>query len=196
MNLFKKITAVLITHKLRIMANAVIEVFSSSDKLSGTIDPQELLRRCDDATRFVPVVGAALAVNVALHGSRTLVLNTATGTTLTLPAATGSGVEFDVLLGVNVAGGSHIIKVASATDYMMGNVYTISDDAGNPVKGFMSANSGVVATESDTITLNGTTTGGLKGDFFRLRDAANAQWQVLGHDRATGVEATPFSAAV
>ena len=50
---------------------------------------------------------------------------------------------------------------------------------------------------SDTITLNGTTTGGVNiGDYVLLTDIATDQYSVSGLLNASGTEATPFSAAV
>ena len=64
--------------------------------------------------------------------------------------------------------------------------------------GFATANSGTVATESDTITLfvASNTTGGIKGAVIELEDVASAVWQVSYVSDAGGTEATPFSAAV
>ena len=51
---------------------------------------------------------------------------------------------------------------------------------------------------SDTITINGGTTGGQIGDYLELVDIATDQWHVRGVMRClTGVNpATPFSATV
>ena len=49
---------------------------------------------------------------------------------------------------------------------------------------------------SDTITMNGSTKGGIVGDLIELIDADSGFWQVRVIGSATGTEATPFSAAV
>jgi len=49
---------------------------------------------------------------------------------------------------------------------------------------------------SDTITMNGSTTGGLAGGLFTFVDLATNLYAVQGSLIATGAEATPFSAAV
>jgi hypothetical protein len=55
----------------------------------------------------------------------------------------------------------------------------------------------ITAADSDTITLNGTTTGGLSvGDYIELIDIATNKWLVLGFTTTSSTEATPFSAAV
>lgn len=63
-------------------------------------------------------------------------------------------------------------------------------DGGNTVNGWETA------ADSDTITLNGTTTGGIKGDMIVLTDCAADLWSVQMFGSSTGTEATPFSAAV
>ncbi len=52
------------------------------------------------------------------------------------------------------------------------------------------------ASTSDTITLNGSTTGGVKGSHVELQDVASGVWRVSGFLVSTGAEATPFSANV
>jgi hypothetical protein len=52
------------------------------------------------------------------------------------------------------------------------------------------------AATSDTITLNGTTTGGIKGDRVEIEDIATNLYYVRVVGSATGTEATPFSATV
>ena len=53
------------------------------------------------------------------------------------------------------------------------------------------------AADSDTITMNGTTTGGVSiGDEITLIDIASNQYMVKGILTASGTEATPFSASV
>ncbi|MCA9687878.1 MAG: hypothetical protein KC457_37315, partial [Myxococcales bacterium] len=52
------------------------------------------------------------------------------------------------------------------------------------------------ASTSDTITFNGSTTGGIKGATVELQDVASNLWAVRVVGAATGTEATPFSATV
>jgi hypothetical protein len=71
---------------------------------------------------------------------------------------------------------------------MMGVAYLGNDAAG--------ASCFYTADTSDTITLNGTTKGGLKGWVVDVTDIASGVWAVNVMSEASGVEATPFSAAV
>ena len=52
------------------------------------------------------------------------------------------------------------------------------------------------AADSDTITLNGTTTGGIAGDYFEIIDIATGIFFIKALSKSTGTAATPFSAAV
>ena len=140
--------------------------------------------------------GSTLAVTTALHNGKIINLDTATGSVCTLPAATGSGASFRFLVTVLATSNSHQVKVANASDFMIGSVRTISDDPAT-VKGFIAANYGTVATNSDTITLNRTTTGSVSvGEWLEAIDVAANTWMVKGETTSTGTEATPFSAGV
>lgn len=123
------------------------------------------------------------------HTQTLCTINAAAGLTLTLPAATGTGRTFNFLVGTTVTSGSVAIKVASASDTMAG-LASLAQDAADTVVVFETA------ATSDTITLNGSTTGGIKGDTIMLRDAQNGLWQVQMAGSGTGIEATPFSATV
>jgi fructose-specific component phosphotransferase system IIB-like protein len=59
-----------------------------------------------------------------------------------------------------------------------------------------SVNGWEAASDSDTITMDGSTTGGIVGDRVELVDVAENVWAVNGIIQQTGTEATPFSAAV
>lgn len=123
-------------------------------------------------------------------------LNKLDGLTATLPAAVGSGDKYYFRVAVLATSGSYIIKVASATDFFTGVIMSERTDT-NVTLGFAAANSGTVSTNSDTITLNRTTTGSVAvGEWIEIVDVASATWQVRGMTAATTAQATPFSATV
>ena len=132
------------------------------------------------------------AVTEVEHAGRTLLLGEVGGNalvTLTLPAATGSGNIYRFIVSV-VNTSNYVIKVADATDTIAGSVILHQDSADTVV-------SFNTAATSDTITLNGTTTGGVSiGDELTLTDIATNQYVVKGVLTASGTEATPFSATV
>jgi hypothetical protein len=128
------------------------------------------------------------------HAGRTIYLSIAGAQTITLPAASGTGNKFRFVVGVT-ATGDKVVQVANANDYMNGIAH-VANDTDNSASLFETANTGTLATESDTVTLNGTTTGGYVGAVVECEDVAANRWIVSVASAASGAEATPFSAAV
>ena len=133
------------------------------------------------------------AITEIEHAGRTLLLGEVGGNalvTLTLPDATGSGTTYKFI--VTVANTSnYVIKVPDANNTIDG-VITMLDMDGTAVTGYPTV------AASDTITLNGGTTGGQIGDYLELVDIATDKWHVRGTMRvgAGTNPATPFSATV
>ena len=149
----------------------------------------ELNAVADVSTRVV-AAGSTLAVTAALHADKIVAFDTVTGSVCTLPIATGTGNRYTFITKVIATSNSHIVKVGDATDNMGGGIISV-DNADGTATAF-----GTVA-DSDTVTLNRTTTGSVKiGDWLELIDIATNQWAVRGVCLATGSEATPFSATV
>ena len=142
--------------------------------------------------RDIVTLTATDAITVAEHAGRILLMGEVGGdaaATFTLPAATGSGAEFQFIVSV-VNTSNYVIQVADATDTIDGSVI-LHQDSANTVVSFNTAS------DSDTITLNGTTKGGVSiGDEITLIDIATNQYMVKGVLTGSGTEATPFSAAV
>lgn len=141
--------------------------------------------------------GSTLTLTAANAG-KLVKLDTATGSVVTLPAATGSGNRFRFLVSALATSNSHKIQVANASDFMIGMAFGTRVDVGNATLGFAAANSGTVATNSDTITLNRTTTGSVTvGEWLMVEDVAANTWKTEAFLTATGAAfATPFTAAV
>jgi len=141
------------------------------------------------AQRYVPA-GSAITLDRVEHSGKTIQLDTLAGSTVTLPAAVGSGVVFEFVTSVLATSNSHIVKVGNSTDVMSGKL-TVVDNADGSSTTF-----GTVAA-SDTITANRTTTGSVKiGERFWVEDVKAGFWAVDGYLIGTGTEATPFSATV
>lgn len=148
------------------------------------------INRATDVSGRLVAAGSALTVTEALHDGKTILLDTAAGSTCTLPAASGSGARFRFVISTVATSNSHVIKVANGSDTMKGFAL-VAQDGGDTAVLFETA-----ATD-DTITLNRTTTGSTqKGEFFFVEDIATNVWAVWGAIAATGTEATPFSATV
>ena len=159
------------------------------DDIKGleALTASEVLRAVDVSARIVNVTASTLAVTEATHEGKIVTLNRAAGIAVTLPAATGSGGVYRFIVGTTVTSNSTTIKV-TGNDVMFG-IATVIDDA-PAIIGW------ATAVDTDTITFNGTTTGGYKGDYVELVDFATDCWLVSITGRATGTEATPFSATV
>lgn len=144
------------------------------------------------------VTAGATKTLTSADSGKTVFLNALAGSVVTLPAATGTGMSFRFLVSVLATSASHKIQVANATDFFIGIINGARVDTANTVLGFAAANSGTVATNSDTITLNRSTTGSVTvGEWVTVRDVATATWAVEGLLSATGaLFATPFTAAV
>jgi len=151
----------------------------------------EIDRVSDASTRIVNVTTSTLIVTQRKHDMKVITLNRAAGIAVTLPVATGSGTVLKFYVGTTVTSNSTTIKVADATDIMVGNI--IANSTGDTPD---LAQPWPTASDSDTITLNGTTTGGIAGDFVTLIDVAANKWSVQGVTSCSGTEATPFSATV
>lgn len=143
----------------------------------------------DEGTNVVNATAATLTVTGSSHRDRVVTLNRAAGIAVTLPDATGTGGIYRFVIGTTVTSDSTTIKVPNADNTMTG-VAVVANDTDNSVSGFETAST------SDTITFNGTTTGGILGDYVELIDIAADLWHVKVFSSATGTEATPFSATV
>lgn len=141
------------------------------------------------ATQLVSVTAATVTLTAADHGGKLVALNRAAGVTVTLPAATGSGETFRIYVGTAVTSNADIIQVANASDTMVGHVLSTLAAGGTT---FGETAGGT----DDTITMNGTTTGGLVGSYVEITDWAANTWQVLGRLAGSGTLASALSAAV
>ena len=144
---------------------------------------------------FLPAIHTFVAtdsVTITEHAGRTLLLGEVGGNaacTLTLPAATGTGAVYKFIVSVT---NSSNYKIQVVGDDTIDGVMVYLDVDGTAVTAFSTVSA------SDTITLNGTTQGGILGDYLEIIDIAADQYHVRGVMRvpAGSNPATPFSAAV
>lgn len=143
-----------------------------------------------NALNLDPVAGgSSLTLTEATHDGKTILLDTAAGTAITLPAATGSGMRVKVIVSATVTSNDHTIACAG-TDEFAGVVYQVDTDTSDAVAAYPA----LAADNFDVITMNGSTTGGLAGDWYMLEDIASGVWALVGYQNGTGVVATPLSA--
>ena len=145
--------------------------------------------------RDMVTLTADTTITNAAHAGRILLMGEVGGdasATFTLPAATGTGAEFKFI--VSVVNTSNYVIQVTGNDTIDGSVVVTNDSTDG---GTASLISWPTVAASDTITLDGTTTGGVNiGDYVLLTDIATDQYSVSGLLNASGTEATPFSAAV
>lgn len=133
---------------------------------------------------------ASTTITQESHDGKTLLMGASgAALTFTLPAALGTGAKYRFVVSV-VNTSNYVIQVANSTDVVSGSIWS-TQDGGDTVVGWETAAS------SDTITLNGTTTGGVNiGDWIEVQDIKAGFFSVTGMMVSTGTEATPFSAGV
>lgn len=148
----------------------------------------EVNRNNKTSTREIAAGGATLTVTQVLHDGKTILLDQATGTAVTLPAMTGSGSRFRFVCTVATSGGSQVITATGA--HLFGGMFLNTDTT---VSTLFTAVAAANPSGSTTITLNGSTTGGRKGDWFEIEDVATSIGIVRGSLNGSGTEATPFS---
>ena len=132
------------------------------------------------------VTASTLTVTQADYNGQTINLSRAAGITVTLPAATGTNAVYTFVVSTTVTSNSYKIQVANSTDVLNGNL--LVSGATGTTFGSLPA--------SDTITMNGTTTGGVAGSYVQVTDIASGVFLVTGALIGSGTVATPFSAAV
>lgn len=141
---------------------------------------------------------AALTLDPATHGGRTIVITAAT-TTITLPAVdvtadpatSGPGSDPNTLNNqgvtytfVNTVTATAIKVLAPASNFLLGSAMV---NAATPSAFFADG------TATRSINLNGTTTGGIVGSYFTITAIASGQYLVQAQLAGSGVLATPFA---
>ena len=149
---------------------------------------------------------SSVSLTVDTHAGRIVHNDAAGAVTYTLPATNANsdsaiagpgadlnnlsnvGAKFEIFNSITKTG-DLVVQVANATDVMIGGALFIDDTSDNVV-GFETAST------SDTITLNGTTTGGVTFAKIECTVIASGKWKVDVITGCTSTPATPFSAAV
>jgi hypothetical protein len=160
------------------------------DEVAITATPAEINAVAGAMSARHVNVGASLSATKALHDGKTLLLNALTGSDLTLPLATGSGAKIHVVVSVRPTSNEHTILCAGTNEFA-GVIYQVDTDTSDAIAAYPA----IAADDYDTITLNGTTTGGLIGDRFVLEDIITGTWALQGWSNANGAVATPLSSA-
>ena len=141
---------------------------------------QERLQRLES---FTGLIGTAATVTLSVYKNIAQFLRTTLNTaqTINIPAATGKNGSFNIYVGVTKTG-NQVVKAAGTTLFQ-----GVAVMAGGTSGTFPSA------ANTNTITFNGTTQGGIIGSLIELRDVAPGVYQVKVHGVGSGVQVTPFS---
>lgn len=125
----------------------------------------------------------------AADAGKIVLLDTLTGSVVTLPTSTGSGNTYKFLVSLANTSNSHIIKVGNATDTMVGFAISMSSTTG--------IGTDAATGTDDTLTMNGTTTGGQLGTYVECTDFVSGKYSVRAFCAASGTAAAPtFTATV
>lgn len=135
----------------------------------------------------VSVTAGAISLTAALHAGGTTVLNLAGGVAVTLPAATGSGSRYRIVVGT--ASNANTIATLPVTDFFRGGV--IINDSGDSAAG--TADFFPAASTSNKMSPTTVGGGGAVGDWVLLEDFAAGLWLVSGVYQTAADAVTPFS---
>lgn len=151
---------------------------------------QELNNSCDLSQRNVSV-GAALTLTIVDHAEKFLILDNLAGSIITLPPAVNSGAIFTVYVAVTPTSNSHKVQCPDAANTIRGSMMVSTDGVGT-TQGWRAPST------ADTVTLNGTTSGGAMGygEWMEFIDAGTDSWICNGVLASSGTNVSPFSAAV
>lgn len=156
-----------------------ISLPSGSTIGGSTVDPTNSLVT-------VPAGTTTLTVTQALHAGKILLLASTGGLAITPPAATGTGALYRLCVITTITGGNVTwdAKAGNASDILAGWIQSYKATTFTPY---------IANSNLNLVTLDGTTRGGIKGDFLEFRDVATNLWIVSGFVTQSGTIATPFT---
>lgn len=134
--------------------------------------------------------GATITLTAAQSGAL-FVFDRAAGIVVTLPAPV-VGLSFEFVVATTITGGAAEIDTDAGTTFMVGSVIVaVADTTPSATAGpkLEAAN----GTSTVKIASNGTTTGGIKGQWLRLVCISTTVWHVSGVVYGSGTIATPFA---
>jgi hypothetical protein len=164
---------------------ALADQFPIKSSLTGVAATATVGQALSGSAGVVNTTASALALTQALHGNRAVTIASATPIAVTLPAATGTGTKYRLVVMVAATATQHTIKIGTTAEVFQGVV--VSRSTTTTIVAF-----GATATDN-TLTLNGSTTGGVAGDEYELTDVKTGVWQLRAVASPTGAAATPLS---
>lgn len=131
--------------------------------------------------------GATVTLTKDQSGSAVL-FDRAAGIVFTLPANT-PGMVFDFFVTVTITSGAAKVITAAGTELLVGVINNTDTDSSDAIANWKS----LVAAGNIAVSMNGTTTGGIKGDWIRFTCLNSTTWNVVGFTTGTSTVATPFA---
>lgn len=135
-------------------------------------------------TTNIATLSAATAAPSAAQSGTTFLLNRAGGITVTLPAPT-VGLRYTFVVITSVTATAYKVITDVGTTLLQGVVVGATTTA--------SAFESVVGSANISVTMNGSTTGGLVGTQISFTCISSTLWQVTGTNFGSGSPATPFA---
>lgn len=129
--------------------------------------------------------GATVTLTAAQSGS-TVLFDRAAGIVFTLPAPV-VGLKFRFVITTTITSNAAQIDTDAATTFLVGAINQIIDASATSEGQFANGTSHV------GISMNGTTTGGIKGTVIDLECINSTQWMITGLVAGSGTLATPFT---
>lgn len=137
-----------------------------------------------------PVAAGATLTLTSAQAGKNILLNTAAGSVVTLPAATGTGATYKFIVSTTTTSAAHKILAASSSDFINGLAF--GENAGT-AKAFASA---AATNHSIQMPFTGSQpSGGFIGDYFEFTDIGANLWQCNGMYQAGTTPTTPFSSS-
>lgn len=130
--------------------------------------------------------GAATRTLLAKESGALCAMDLAAGVVYTLPPPV-AGMTFTFITTVTRTSNAHKVITSAATEFLLGAIGTMNN-AATTAEAFAADGTTIRALSS-----NGTTTGGIIGDCYRVTAISPTQWFVEGLLINSGTAATPFA---
>lgn len=143
-----------------------------------------------DASFAKPVIngsGATRSLNETESGSLVL-FDRAAGIVYTLPTAPKIGTFYDFVITTTITSNAAKVITGAGTELLIGGYMNVDTDTSNAVAAFTANGSTHVS-----VSMNGTTTGGILGTKLRFTCLSSTRWMVEGIVQGSGVVATAFA---
>lgn len=174
---------------IAMLGSSTGKITLTSDNASATNYTQHL-QAANGVIALTAVAPIAVGGTLTATVGGTYLLDTAAGSVLTLPAMTGSGAVFDVIVKTAATSNAHKILAASIADFFIGTA--IGQFLNTPLM-FQSP---AATNHSVQMPFAGTQpSGGLVGDRYFIKDIAANLAEVTGTFSAGTTPTTPFSVA-